>query len=647
MCGIAGFINTNTNLSDEALESTALAMAKAIEHRGPDDAGAWSDASHGVALSHRRLSIIDLSKEGHQPMASASGRYVIVFNGEIYNFQELRKQLNVSWHGHSDTEVMLAAIDALGVEKALQSFNGMFAFALWDKQEKSLILARDRVGEKPLYYGVQGNNFLFASELSALKSHPEWQAQIDRDALALLIQYNYIPAPFSIYKGIKKLEPGQYIHYQKGSVTHSCYWNAADIASKGVSSPLSLSDEEAASTLDEKIKRAVSLRMISDVPLGAFLSGGIDSSTVVAMMQATSKQSVRTFSIGFDVKGYDEAVFAKEVAKHLGTEHTELYVTPEDALNVIPKLPSLYDEPFADASQIPTFLVSQMAKKHVTVALSGDGGDELFGGYNRYYWVENIWQKISFLPQPIRQALSMLISTIPIRAWDVFFNFPLLIMPEQQRYTNVGEKLHKIATLVKERTPEDMYRQLISMWPHPEALVKREGASLNHHFCDQLSNSLTNSSIAERMMFQDLVGYLPGDILTKVDRAAMGVSLETRIPLLDHELIEFAWQLPLSMKIRSGKGKWLLREVLYRYVPKELIERPKTGFSIPIDHWLRGPLRDWTENLLDEKRLNEEGFFHAKPIRKCWKEHLSGRKNWQYHLWGVLMFQAWKEAQND
>lgn len=647
MCGIAGFIDQNHSLSNEALQHTALAMAKAIEHRGPDDAGVWSDASHGISLSHRRLSIIDLSKEGHQPMASASGRYVMVFNGEIYNFQELRTQFSISWRGHSDTEVMLAAIEAYGLAKALTLFNGMFAFALWDKQEKTLTLARDRVGEKPLYYGVQGKNFVFASELNALKQHDDWNGQIDRDALALLIQYNYIPSPYCIYKGLNKLQPGHYLTYdQKGETALHCYWDHKQIVTNGLNQPLALSETEAVALLEEKLSRSVSNRMIADVPLGAFLSGGIDSSSIVAMMQKNASNAVKTFSIGFDVEGYNEAVHAKTVAKHLKTEHTELYVTPKDALDVIPKIPTLYDEPFADSSQIPTFLVAKMAREHVTVALSGDGGDELFGGYNRYFWVENIWKKIGKLPLAARKSLAKTITTIPVSMWDKTLGLLLKLAPEHYRYSNPGDKFHKLADLFSVRNPDEMYHLLVSMWSKPEQLVKRDGEPLNHHFAHDFSPAIKEASIAERMMYQDLIGYLPGDILTKVDRAAMGVSLETRIPLLDHELIEFAWQLPLSMKIRDGKGKWILRELLYKYVPKTLIERPKAGFAIPIDHWLRTDLRDWAESLLDEHKLASEGYFHPKFIRQCWQEHLSGRRNWQYHLWGVLMFQAWKEHQH-
>ncbi len=646
MCGIAGFIESKITRNNESLQHIAQQMGKAIYHRGPDDYGEWSDAQHGVSLSHRRLSIIDLTKEGHQPMHSASERYVIVFNGEIYNFQEIKKDLNVHWHGHSDTEVILAAIEAYGLDKSLQLFNGMFAFALWDKKEKTLTLARDRVGEKPLYYGLQNDTFLFASELRALKKHPSWNGEINREALALLVQYNYIPAPHSIYEDICKLEPAHYLVYSlDGKIQQKCYWDIKQVAQNGLENPLAIGTNDAVKLLDEKLKRAVSLRMISDVPLGAFLSGGIDSSTVVSLMQSVSKTPVKTFSIGFNEAGYNEAHHAKLVAKHLGTEHTELYVNPSDALDIIPKLPTLYDEPFADSSQIPTFLVSQMAREHVTVALSGDGGDELFAGYNRYFWVENIWKKVGMLPTPLRNISAKLITSIPVHLWDGLLNNLLKLAPKQYRFAHPGDKIHKTAGLIAEASPDDMYHYLVTMWKNPEDIVKTHKAPLNHNFAGNLPSALSDATITERMMYQDMIGYLPGDILTKVDRAAMGVSLESRIPLLDHELIEFSWQVPLSMKINEGKGKWLLREVLYQYVPKELIERPKAGFAIPIGTWLRGELRDWSEALLDEKRLEKEGYFNPAPIRKCWEEHLSGKRNWQYHLWGVLMFQAWNEKQ--
>lgn len=642
MCGIAGFWNLKCDTNADVLKGTATRMADAIITRGPDDSGVWVEAASGIALAHRRLSIIDLSKEGHQPMASTSGRYVIVFNGEIYNFRDLQKKLNCEWRGHSDTEVMLAAIEAWGIEKALQSFNGMFAFALWDRLEKTLTLARDRVGEKPLYYGWLGGELLFASECKALRQHPEFSGEINRQALAGLVQFNDVPGTLSIYDNILKLKPGTYLQIDaEGNEKHQTYWSAEAAAVHGLANPFAGSDIEAIDLLEQKLAHSVKQRMVADVPLGAFLSGGIDSSTIVALMQVQSKRPVKTFSIGFDEAGYNEAVFAKDVAAFLRTEHAELYVTPQQALDVIPKLPTLYDEPFADSSQIPTFLVSQMAREHVTVALSGDGGDELFGGYSRYMWVRMIWRVARFLPPASRKLIALMVVMAPVSQLNGVLGFVLRLMPAQHRHARAGDKLHKMAGMFAEKTPEEMYWRLVSMWHYPENIVKGIRAGIK----PEVPESLMRASTAERMMYMDTVGYLADDILVKVDRAAMGVSLETRIPLLDHELIEFAWQVPLSMKIREGKGKWLLRQVLYRHVPPHLIERPKAGFAVPIDVWLRGPLRDWAESLLDEKRLKQEGFFNYKPIRKCWKEHLSGRRNWQYHLWGVLMFQAWKEAQ--
>lgn len=645
MCGIAGCMAGGPEARGADPADQARRMADALVHRGPDDGGVWVEPGVPLALSHRRLAILDLTPAGHQPMLSASGRYAIAFNGEIYNHLELRRELDCSaWRGHSDTETILAAIEAWGVKPALQKFVGMFAFALWDRERKELTLGRDRVGEKPLYYGWQGDTFLFGSELKALAAHPAWCAQIDRNALTLFMRYGYLPLPHSIWHGIRKLLPGSMLVIPAGSPTGTLpapeyYWRA--LHATGTASRLDLDDRTAAEQLDRCLRTAISGQMVADVPLGAFLSGGVDSSVVVALMQALSNRPVRTFSIGFSDEDFDEALYAKAVARHLRTAHTELYVAPEDALGIIPRLPDMYDEPFADSSQIATHLVAALARRDVTVSLSGDGGDEMFGGYNRYFWGRSIWQKIGPLPQSIRRIASQLLTAASPAAWDGVGR----LLPSRFRQKSLGDRLHKLAGVIDAASAEELYRRLLSQQRDPEAIViggtevpiwaDEEAAGFSAH--------RQSSDFAERMMFQDLIGYMADDILTKVDRAAMSVSLETRIPMLDHRVIEFAWSLPLQMKIREGQGKWLLRQVLYRYVPKELIERPKQGFGVPLAFWLRGPLRDWAEALLDEARLRKEGYLRPEPIRARWQEHLSGGRNWQYWLWNVLMFQAWRE----
>ncbi|MFN7930705.1 MAG: asparagine synthase (glutamine-hydrolyzing) [Blastocatellia bacterium] len=644
MCGISGALQINSQAVDWV--GVLQPMGAALVHRGPDDGGIWFDAELGIGLAQRRLSIVDLSPEGHQPMLSADGRYVVVFNGEIYNFGALRadlERLGHSFRGHSDTEVMLAAICEWGLEAALKRFVGMYAFALWDRREATLHLVRDRVGEKPLYYGWVGDVFLFGSELKALRAHPAWRGEIDRQALALFMRHSYIPTPYSIYKNIFKLVPGTILSLSAknpaGKVT--TYWSAKEAAETGLRDLFRGSDEEALQLLEEKLRAAIAGQMVADVPLGAFLSGGIDSSLVVALMQAQSATPVKTFTIGFHEAGYNEAEFAKAVAVHLGTEHTELYVTPREAMEVIPRLPQLYDEPFADASQVPTFLVSQLTRRKVTVSLSGDGGDELFGGYNRYFWGRNIWNKVGWMPRELRKIAAASITTVSPATWDAAFQGLSPVLPATFKQRIPGDKLHKLAEVLAVEHPEAMYRNLVSSWKSPVEVV------LN---AQEPETILTNKQqwadlpdFVLRMMFLDLVTYLPDDILVKVDRAAMGVSLETRVPYLDHRVVEFAWRLPLSLKIRHGKGKWLLRQLLYKYVPQELIERPKAGFGIPIGDWLRGPLREWAAALLEEKRLQQEGFFDSAVIRVKWDEHQSGHRNWQYYLWPVLMFQAWLE----
>jgi asparagine synthase (glutamine-hydrolysing) len=628
-----------------AQELCALAetMSRTIAHRGPDDSGTWCDAGSGVAFGFRRLAILDLSPAGHQPMSSQDGRYTIVFNGEIYDYLEIRKQLErlgVSFRGHSDTEVILEAASMWGAESTIRRIGGMFALALWDRVERRLLLARDRLGKKPMYYAVMDGVLLFGSELKTLRAHPSFHGRVDRDALASYLRFGYVPSPRSIYENVAKLPPGAYaiIRENLRPEVH-VYWDGRAVAEEGMRAPLELSDAEAVDQLDALLRVAVSQRMISDVPLGALLSGGIDSSMVVALMQAQSSRPVKTFTIGFDIPAYDEAESAREVAAHLGTDHTELYVTSDDARNVIPRLPDLYDEPFADSSQIPTFLVCELARRHVTVALSGDGGDELFGGYTRYLWAERIWRRLRLMPRPLRWGISGALRAVPAGGWDALYRGGERLLPRSLRQTLPGDKVHKLAELLGARNSAALYQRLVSQWKQPEALVL--GGRELTTFVDRMGE--VDASFTEQMMLADMLTYLPDDILTKVDRASMGVSLEARAPLLDHHVAEWSWRLPLQQKRRGGQGKWLLRQLLYRYVPQAMIERPKMGFGVPIDSWLRGPLRDWAESLLDEARLRREGFFRPEPIREAWRQHLSGARNDQYRLWTILMFQAWHE----
>ena len=647
MCGLTGFWQP-CDFYPGSAEAIAEKMAERIIHRGPDDRGVWIDKSCGIVMAHRRLAILELSQAGHQPMVSASGRYVIVFNGEIYNHLDLRKELgDAAWRGHSDTETLLAGFEGWGIETTLKRTVGMFAIAVWDREGKTLTLARDRIGEKPLYYGFQKNTFLFGSELKALKAHPDFMGEIDRDVLCLYLRHSYIPAPYSIYKGIKKLLPGHYIQFFLASGLHDSreaipqtYWNMAEVAEKGQSHPFAGSDADAITILDEQLKQAIGLQMISDVPLGAFLSGGVDSSTIVALMQAQSSRPIRTFSIGFDEKSYNEAEYAKAVAKHLGTDHTERYVSPKEAMQVIPRLGCMYDEPFADSSQIPTFLVAQIARMHVKVSLSGDAGDELFGGYNRYA-LADIWKKIDWVPFGVRRAAGRLINSVPASIWENIFQF---VSKFRALPSNMSDKLGKFSTRLESVDGiGDLYYSLVSEISEPNRVVigaKEPGTWLTEK---GLKTKFLNPKL--QMMYMDSMTYLPDDILVKVDRAAMFNSLETRVPFLDHRIIDLAWSLPLSMKIRNGQSKWILRQVLYKYVLKEFIERPKMGFGIPVGEWIRGPLKDWAEGLLDGARLKKEGFFDPVYIRSRWQEHLSGKRSRLSFLWTVLMFQSWLEGQ--
>jgi asparagine synthase (glutamine-hydrolysing) len=646
MCGLTGILGVGA-LTNEALLHAAHRMTEVLGHRGPDGSGYWVDREAGIALGHRRLAILDLSPSGHQPMHSACGRYVIVFNGEIYNFQELHSELErggyaPNWRGHSDTETLLAGFSAWGIEATLRKSVGMFAFAVWDTRDHALTLARDRVGEKPLYYGWLKGSLIFGSELKALRACPGFEAEIDRNALSAFMRYSYVPAPQSIYRGIQKLLPGTFltVRGQRHTSTQGTpYWSFSDAARAGMQSPFAGSIEEGLQALETRLAEAVRIQQIADVPVGAFLSGGIDSSAIVALMQAQSIRPVRTFTIGFRDPIYNEAVNAKAVAQHLGTDHTELYVTPADALSVIPQLPVLYDEPFADPSQIPTFLVCQLARRRVTVALSGDAGDELFGGYNRYVWAS----KLLRYPALARRLCAGALAALSPHRWDQLYAAAQKLLPARLQMRTAGDKAHKLSFVLGAESDAAVYERLVSAWPNPDAVV------LNGQCADGVAAAweamADYPSIESRMMALDARTYLPDDILCKVDRAAMAVSLETRAPFLDHRVVEFAWSLPLRLKIVERKGKWVLRQLLGKYLPAELVERPKMGFGVPLYRWLRGPLREWAEDLLDESRLQKEGYFNPVPIRRAWVEHLSGRRNWQYRLWNVLMFQSWLAEQ--
>lgn len=653
MCGFVGYFDCRSCATANDMAQTINAMATTLVHRGPDDSGVWVDESAGIALGFRRLAILDLTPTGHQPMVSADGHYVLVFNGEVYNYQELRKELiqaGMAFRGGADTEVVLAAVVQWGLSAAVRRFNGMFAFAIWDRRERRLSLVRDRIGIKPLYYGWMGSILLFGSELKALRAHPAFQGEIDRDALALYMRHNYIVAPYTIYKGVRKLPPGTYLtiktdRLDKDAVPEA-YWSARKVAEAGMAAPFRGSADMAVEELDRLLRASVRDRMIADVPLGAFLSGGIDSSVIVALMQAQSNRPIRTFSIGFSEEKFNEAPYAKAVATHLGTDHTELCVTPQQAMDVIPRLPALYDEPFADSSQIPTFLVSELARQHVTVSLSGDGGDELFAGYNRYEYFWSQWGNRSCVSSPSRKSTEHALAFLFSERAHVWAARIFGMLPH-----DVGRWLsRRMASAVcglaanTTGTPETVYRMMLSHWQTPEDVVREAHEPLTPVTDSRLWAELDH--FTHRMMFLDLISYLPDDILVKVDRASMGVSLEARVPFLDdHRVVEFAWCLPLDMKVREGQTKWILRQVLDRYVPRSLVERPKMGFGVPIDQWLRGPLRDWAEDLLNEPRLRQEGWFNPEPIREKWQQHLSGKIDWAYLLWDVLMFQAWSEAQ--
>jgi asparagine synthase (glutamine-hydrolysing) len=639
MCGIAGF-KVSSYGSAESYQRIVSAMTDSLQHRGPDDDGVWVDAEAGVAFGHRRLSIVDLSPAGHQPMVSSDGRFIITFNGEIYNFKELRLELearSVSLRGHSDTEVILEAFSIYGVEATVKRLIGMFSIGLWDRRERALTLVRDRLGIKPLYWAKFGDLFLFGSELKALRAHPGWSPKINRSAVASFMRHSYVPAPFSIYEGVRKLEPGMILTLPRGSEPRiERFWDARAIAKAGLEDPLQADDAELTDRLEALLRDAVARRMVADVPVGAFLSGGIDSSTVAALMKAANAGPVRTYTIGFDIPGFDEAAHSKAVARHLGTEHTELTVTAKQALDVIPQLPTMYDEPFADSSQIPTYLVSAMTRRHVTVALSGDGGDELFAGYNRYQLTTRLQRSFALLPRAMRLTMAKMITAVSADRWSKLLSvIPAGTLPRQ-----IGDKLHKFANILPCNDGTEIYRRLVTHWD-PATIVPAAQESKGILWDRQVDVEFPH--LLERMQLLDLVTYLPDDILTKVDRASMAVALEARVPLIDHRVVEFAWRLPRSAKIRGGVSKWLLRQVLYRHVPKALVERPKMGFAVPLGDWLRGPLRDWAENLLAEPRLRDAELLDPTRVRQVWNAHLSGQRNHEYMIWNVLMLEAWRD----
>jgi asparagine synthase (glutamine-hydrolysing) len=636
VCGIAGFLEQGKAAYD--VRAALEAMVGAVAHRGPDAAGSWFDASSGVALGHRRLSILELSESGSQPMESPSGRYVIVFNGEIYNHLDLRAAVGaVTWHGRSDTESLLVALERFGVTRTLEMSVGMFAFAVWDRQDASLTLARDRLGEKPLYYGWQGNTLLFGSELKALKGHPSFRFEIDPAAVAAYLKYGYVPAPYSIYAGIKKLLPGHSWRIgppaggRQGQLTQ--YWSLAEVARNA--RPFRGGDQEAVDELEELLGRSIAGQRVADVPLGAFLSGGVDSSAVVALMQRQSTIPVRTFTIGFSESEFDESAGARAVANHLGTDHTEITVTPQESRDVIPMLPRLFDEPFGDASAIPTWLLAGLARKDVTVSLSGDGGDELFGGYGRYHRTAALWQRAAALGPSGRAVVRAALATVPTGAVQ-----SALVRAHMGSFPHLFEsRVQGVRAAFAEGPVDSAYDRRMSLWPEPAALLRRPapGAPIWAQTVEVGRRDPT-----ERMMAFDTLSYLPDDVLVKVDRAAMAHGLETRVPLLDHRLVEFAWRLPQALRVREGSSKWILRQLLYRYVPRELVDRPKQGFGVPIGAWLRGPLQGWAEELLSTDSL-DAGLLKAQPIRKMWREHLSGAANWEHRLWPVLVLQEWTQ----
>ncbi|MGJ4962418.1 asparagine synthase (glutamine-hydrolyzing) [Bradyrhizobium sp. HKCCYLRH3061] len=650
MCGIAGLFSPG-GADDGRLSGTVERMTTALVHRGPDASGTWTDARHGVSFGQRRLAILDLSEAGAQPMHSACGRYTITFNGEIYNHLAIRVELEAcgaapNWRGHSDTETLLAAVRQWGLEQALQRLIGMFAFALWDAETRRLVLARDRFGEKPLFYGWSGADLVFGSELKALAAHPSWSPSLDRAALTAFMRYSYIPAPATIWRGVRKLPPASFVTIPADAVPGMWpeprpYWSLRDRVTAAQGDRIG-SEREAIDRLELLLATAVKRQCLSDVPLGAFLSGGVDSSTIVALMQAQASLPVRTFSIGFAEGGYNEAEDARKVAQHLGTDHTELYVDARTAMDVIPALPRMYDEPFADSSQIPTHLVARLARRHVTVALSGDAGDEMFGGYNRHVWGTALQARLARLPMPLRRMLGAVLSAVAPEPADTILNALQPVLPGRLKLRHAGDQVAKLGRIIAADGFDGLYRTLCSIDQDPIATVVsgEERVAWAGTEMRQLSAAVDP---LDRMTLADSLSYLSDDILQKVDRAAMAVALETRVPFLDKDVVEFSARVPAGMKVRDGRGKWLVRQVLYRHVPAEMIDRPKTGFSIPLDAWLRGPLKSWASDLLSPERLRRQGLFDPVRVTRMFDEHVSRRHNHSYWLWNVLMAQAWHD----
>ena len=653
MCGITGIFG---NLKKDNLKKSVQTMSATLTHRGPDDHGIWVNNKDGVAFGHQRLSIMDLSFAGHQPMASPCKRFVVVFNGEIYNHLQIRKKLNKhkqDWRGHSDTETLVSAFSQWGIEKTLDQLTGMFAIAVWDSKDRNLSLIRDRFGEKPLYYGWSNGVFLFGSELKSLRKYNGFNNKIDRRVLSLYMEYMYVPNPYSIFENIYKLEPGCVLRIDESSLVQPLedapfapfksqglsvkqWYSLSDVA-RNSQKNLIKNEKEAIESLEETLLESVRSQLITDVPLGAFLSGGIDSSIIVSLMQRVSKTPVKTFTIGFEESAFNEATYAKGVSKHIGTDHYELYVTANDALKVVPDLPILYDEPFADSSQIPTYLISKLARQHVTVILSGDAGDELFGGYNRYLWGSRVWSKVKWVPPSLRSIMGNAVQKIPTSTWDLVGKS----LPDKYKVSSMGDKAYRMAHRLKTvHSMDDVYHSLVTEGYKEDSVVISDAPGLKSKLnsCDIVSGI---EEFEQRMMLWDSSTYLPDDILTKVDRATMGVGLEARTPFLSHKVFELAWRMPLDINIKNGEGKWPVRQVLYKYVPKELVDRPKAGFAIPVGHWIRGPLREWAGDLLDETRIKNDGYFDPHQVKQLWRQHLSGEHDWTTRLWAILMFQSW------
>lgn len=642
MCGIVGVVSSDKDRVDR---SKLKSMTDILSHRGPDGSGQWISDNKMVGLGHRRLSVIDISTDGAQPMVSKSGRYIISYNGEIYNFNSLRvelENLSHSFQSHSDTEVILAACDEWGIENALNRLNGMFAIALWDQITSELLLVRDRIGIKPLYYSLHQNTFTFASELRPLVTWRQELPPISKQGLNEFFRLGYVPSPLSIFEGIYKLEPGHILKFCEGQIREKRpYWNLDAVVRSGHENQF-LDDVTALTAIEEQLSASIANHMVSDVPIGAFLSGGIDSSTVAALMQKQSSNPIKTFSIGFAESAYNEAIYAGAVAKHLGTDHNELYINDQDALDVIPSIPDIYDEPFADISQIPTYIVSKLARSKVTVALSGDGGDELFGGYNRYLFADQFWRKLSGYPAPLRKITAAAMKYPSERSWDNLFERLKFLIPSSLQMAHPGQKMHKLSAILPTESLRHMHSRLISKWVNPELILNSDWHSQTELFNETLTET-DNLSPAIQQSLWDSKTYMVDDILTKVDRASMSVALEARVPLLDHNLVELAWRLPENMKIRDGSGKWILKQLLHKYVPQSLFDRPKMGFAVPVDRWLRGSLSEWADDHFEKNKLQQQGYLDTTHLRNTWDLHLMGKTESGAELWTALIFQQWLE----